>query len=65
MFNKNYIAYGNGLEERINLLCLFSLEQGIFFQHLVWNRVTKLEFLSLVEGKGLCYGPAAHPHVFW
>ena len=28
------------------------LEQGIFFQHLVWNRVAKLAFCGLVQGKG-------------
>ena len=37
------------------------MEQGIFFQHLVWNRVAKLAFCALVQGKGF-YSPAAHPH---
>ena len=36
------------------------LDQGIFFKHLFWNRVAKLEFLSLAQGKDLC-GPAPTP----
>ena len=42
-------------------LTFFSLEQGIYFQDFVWDRVAKLRLFSLEQGQVLGHS-AAHPH---